>query len=71
MTDYFDENAILGNADALLRDMMRPTSVGTKINVHIIPANIEPAPDFEAMRRLVAGSNKLDGTPTKDDESKK
>jgi hypothetical protein len=34
-------------------DILRPKPEGYPVNHHVLPAASEPAPDYEAMRRLV------------------
>jgi hypothetical protein len=36
-------------------DSLRPTSEGEPVNVHVIAQQPDRAPDFEAMRRTIAG----------------
>lgn len=69
MFELFDSNDIVASA-AKLREMTRTTAVGEKINVHVITAAPEPKPDFEAMRRLVAGPVKKEKVATQDDDTK-
>ncbi|MDE2097074.1 MAG: hypothetical protein KGL39_07495 [Patescibacteria group bacterium] len=70
MFDPSDTSGMIGIGGVPLKDMTRPTSVGIKVNVHVIPAVVEPAPDFEAMRQLVAGPAKGPKAPIKDDNTK-
>jgi hypothetical protein len=44
------------HGEGYLHDLTRPIAVGARVNVHVIQASQEPEPDFEAMRRLVAGT---------------
>lgn len=37
-----------------LSEILKPKSVGEPVNNHVVLAVREPAPDYEAMRRLVA-----------------
>jgi len=47
-------------ANTKLSDVLREQSSGDTINSHVVLVPIEPAPDYEAMRRAVYGD-----TPTK------
>lgn len=40
-----------------LSDALRPKTEGEPINVHIVSSEKLPTPDFEAMRKLIAGSD--------------
>jgi hypothetical protein len=37
-------------------DALRPKSEGEPVNTHVVPQQTQPEPDFEAMRRLIAGN---------------
>ncbi len=37
-----------------ISDLLRPKSLGERVNESVVPAVIEPAPDYAAMQRLVA-----------------
>jgi hypothetical protein len=53
------ERQMSGQSIASLKitEILRPKSEGEPVNGHIVPAVHEPAPDYEAMRKLV-------GTPS-------
>ena len=70
MTEHFDLSDTTSAAAVRIREMTRVTAVGDKVNVHVIQAVSEPKPDFEAMRRLVAGPEN-EGKATKADDSVK
>jgi hypothetical protein len=38
-----------------LSDALRPKTEGEPVNVHVVRAQKEPQPDFEAMRKLIEG----------------
>ena len=38
-----------------LSDMLKVTSVGEPVNVHVVAPTKEPEPDFDAMEQLVSG----------------
>ena len=40
-----------------LSDVLRPKAEGEPVNVHVVKLQPEPKPDFDAMRKLVAGSD--------------
>jgi hypothetical protein len=69
MFEHYDLSDTSSIAAARIREMTRVTSVGDKVNVHVIQANAEPKPDFEAMRRLVAEPKKEGKAATKDDNT--
>lgn len=41
-------------ASVTLTDLLRPRSEGAQVNAHVLTAPKELAPDYEAMRKLVA-----------------
>jgi hypothetical protein len=41
-------------------DALRPKSEGDPVNVHVVPYEKVPEPDFEAMRKLIAGIDEQD-----------
>lgn len=55
----------LGNTD--FSEVFRPRPVGEPINVHVVPAIPEPAPDYAAMQRLIEGGDPSKG-PEKGDK---
>ena len=59
MSDYVKEG--------FLRDMTRPVAVGDRVNVHVVKSVQAIEPDYEAMRRVIAGDNK-DGEQAIGDE---
>jgi len=40
-----------------LFDALRPKTEGEPVNVHVVSLAKEPTPDFEAMRKVIAGEN--------------
>ncbi len=40
-----------------LSDSLRPKRAGEVINVHVVSYEKSPEPDFEAMRKIVAGAD--------------
>jgi hypothetical protein len=40
-----------------LFDALRPKTEGEPVNVHVVSLAKESAPDFEAMRKVIAGEN--------------
>ena len=40
-----------------ISDALRPKAEGEPVNIHVIPQLTQPKPDFEAMRRLIAGTD--------------
>lgn len=68
MIDFFELNDTSLDAVARIREMTRVTSVGEKVNVHIIQPTPEPKPDFEAMRRIVASGTGNSRKVAKSDE---
>jgi hypothetical protein len=55
-----------GLAALKVSDLTRPTSAGETVNAHVVPAVREPAPDFDAMRRVIEGQ----GAQSQDGRSK-
>jgi hypothetical protein len=41
-----------------LGEALQAKCVGQPVNVHVVPAREEPQPDFDAMQRLIEGSDK-------------
>jgi hypothetical protein len=44
-----------GIAATTLEEVLRPRHVGEQVVSHVLDNVVEPRPDFDAMRRLVAG----------------
>lgn len=55
--------------EALLRDLTRPVAVGERINMHVIQQARQKEPDYEAMRRVIAGSQAAGTHPAQDDQA--
>ena len=47
-------------ANIKLSDLLRERTHGELVNAHIVPAQPEPQPDFEAMRRAIHGGVESD-----------
>ena len=45
-------------ASLSLEDALRPRRAGEPVRMHVVAAVSEPAPDYEAMRRLVSGEDR-------------
>lgn len=52
--------------EAFLRDMARPVAVGERVNVHVVQAVRQREPDYEAMRRVIAGNGTAGNHPPDD-----
>lgn len=53
-----------------LQDMTRPVAVGERVNMHVIPKVSAPEPDYEAMRRVVLGTDSKETAPTRDERTR-
>jgi hypothetical protein len=51
----------LGSTD--FSEVFKPKSVGEPINVHVVPAVAEPAPDYAAMQRLIESGTRAPEPP--------
>ncbi len=40
-------------------EVFRPKPVGDTVNVHVVPAVLEPKPDYDAMQRLIEGGTNV------------
>lgn len=58
-----DHSAI---AQTRLSDMLKVTSVGEPVNVHVVAPMKEPEPDFDAMEQLVSGQGETKSHKTKE-----
>ncbi len=51
----------LGPAELLaatkLSDLLKPTTLGETVNVHVVQSASEPQPNFDAMKRLIESGN--------------
>ncbi|WP_315751881.1 MULTISPECIES: hypothetical protein [unclassified Bradyrhizobium] len=43
-------------ASTNLQDLLTPKGRGDRVNVHVVIARPEPRPDFEAMEKVIKGS---------------
>jgi hypothetical protein len=60
----------LGSTD--LEQLFRPKPVGEPVNTHVVERVKEPAPDFDAMRRIVETGVEREKAPARDEpESRK
>ena len=58
------------NGLGFLQNMTTPIAVGDRVDVHVIPSTKEPEPDYEAMRRVVAGRDQQKiNEPASDDSA--
>jgi hypothetical protein len=46
-------------------EVFQPKEVGQTVNVHVVPYEREPTPDFEKMQRLIDGRDKEYETKSK------
>ena len=46
-------------ASLTLTEILRPKAAGEPVNSHVIPSKTEPAPDYDAMRRLASGEDQM------------
>jgi hypothetical protein len=59
----------LGSSD--LEQLFRPKSVGEPVNTHVVERVKEPAPDFEAMRRVIETGVEREKVPARDEPERR
>lgn len=50
------DSDMLFSASTELSELLKPTGVGDRVNVHVVDFIPQPYPDFDAMRRTLIGS---------------